>query len=126
MKIGELEILEFDERSSMASSWTEFVCIERITADEFELSIRGYQAIGEISDYWDEEAGEYLLPDKIDGLKVHGTEDEVVVGGNLVLQSDDEGILIFTDPNSGSVTEWLRSVGWESSEIHDAIYKIVS
>ena len=123
MKVGELKVINSGEQSTMASTWTEYLCIEKLTKDDFELSIRSYEVLGEAIDYSDED-GEWDLPDEIDGMKVMGLEDEYVVGGNLVLHSDDYGEVKFSDPKHRDVLDWLKSVGWDSDNIKKEIIKL--
>ena len=80
MKIGELKTIDSREESTMASTWSEYLCLERKTWSTFELSIRGYELLAERSEYEDED-GEINLPEKIDGNVVIGTEDEYIIGG---------------------------------------------
>jgi hypothetical protein len=115
VEIGDLEIIEGREQSSMSSSWSEYLCLERKSSSTFELSIRGYEFIGEIRDYSDED-GEENLPDQIDGKTVVGTVDEYVVGGNLVPITDDQETVEFSQPDQVEVIEWLKSVSWSDEE----------
>ena len=55
MKVGELKVINWGEQSTMASTWTEYLCIERLTKDDFELSIRSYEVLGEAMDYSDDD-----------------------------------------------------------------------
>ena len=82
MKVGELHILEQKTKSSMVSSWTEYLCLKMLADNMFELSIRSYDVIGDLSSYYDEEADDYMIPDQIDGQKVVGVEDGYIVGEN--------------------------------------------
>jgi hypothetical protein len=111
---GELVVLGTEENSSMVSTWKEFVCLQRLSDARFELSVRGYEVLGEASGYRDEETGEYHLPSEIDGSTVVGVEDEYVVGGSLVPHSDDRYPLVFSsirnEDDKSEIQEWLRSV----------------
>lgn len=123
MKVGELKVINSGEQSTMASAWTEYLCIEKLTKNDFKLSIRSYEVLGQAIDYSDED-GEWDLPDEIDGMKVMGLEDEYVVGGNLVLHSDEDGEVKFTDPKHRDVLDWLESVGWDDDTIRKEIINL--
>jgi hypothetical protein len=73
------------EQSTMASTWTEHLCLHRTAEGKWCIDIRGYEVIGEASEYQNEEGN---LPDQIDGQDLIGTEDGFVVVDNLVLHSD--------------------------------------
>ena len=124
MKVGELKVINWGEQSTMASTWTEYLCIERLTKDDFELSIRSYEVLGEAMDYSDDD-GNWDLPDEIGGMKVMGLEDEYVVGGNLVLHSEDYGEVKFSDPQDKEVSDWLKSVGWDNDNTRKEIIKLI-
>ena len=91
MTVG-IVIVASIEQSTMASSWTEHLCLHRTAERKWCLDIRGYEVIGEASEYQNEEGD---FPDKIDGQDVIGTEDGFVVVDNLVLHSDDYPIYEF-------------------------------
>ena len=81
------------EQSNMAGdTWTEYLCLRRGNDGFWSLDIRGYEVVGEISDYQNED-GE--LPKKIDGKEVIGTEDDFVIVNNLVLQSEAYPVYTF-------------------------------
>ena len=115
MEIGDYLVINRSEQSSMASTWSEYLCLERKTWSNFELSIRGYELLAERTEYEDED-GEVNLPDEIDGNVVMGTEDEYGIGGSLVHHSDDYGTVEFTNPDENDVSEWLKSVDRSDDE----------
>jgi hypothetical protein len=80
------------EQSTMVSSWTEHLCLHRTAEAKWCLDIRGYEIIGEASEYENEEGN---LPDQIRGQDVIGTADDYVIGGDLVLHSDSYPIYEF-------------------------------
>ena len=124
MDIGESKIIESRTGSSMASSWREYLCVERIGDEEFELTVRGYGIIGEVSEYSDED-GNYELPEEIDGQYVAGVEDgEFIVGGDLVIQSEDDGSARFSNPSQIEVTEWLAQVTWNEKNVLNKLGKL--
>jgi hypothetical protein len=57
-------------------------------------------------------------------MKVMGLEDEYVVGGDLVLHSDEDGEVKFTDPKHRDVLDWLESVGWDDDTIRKEIINL--
>ena len=82
----EVIIITSKEQSTLASTWTEHLCIHKSADGKWCIDIRGYEVAGEASEYEDDEGN---LPDVIEGLSVVGTEDGYVVVDNLVLHSDD-------------------------------------
>jgi hypothetical protein len=107
----DLRILQAIERSSMVSTWKEYLCLE-IRDGRALLSHRRYEALGEVSDFAVEAAEgdeEYRIPDVIDGKRVEGTEDEFIVGGELMLDpSDSEPELELNNADPDKVCAWLN------------------
>lgn len=119
MEKGIFIILQSREGSSMASTWTEYLCLQRLANQKYELSIRGYEVLGEQSDYYNEEKDDYDIPQKINGKEVVGIEDGFIVGGRLVEQSDDLPSFEFYKTEIESVNEWLKEIQWnEDSTIN--------
>ena len=83
--MGPLKIIDSCEQYNMVSAWMEYLCIHRTDKGTWLIDIRGYEVLGETSEYEDEDGN---LPDEIDGYEVVGTEDEYVVVNNLVEHSD--------------------------------------
>ena len=122
MKIGETKIIETRLRAgSPASSWREYLVLERLEDGKYDLAIRQYEALGEADEYWDQEKEDWSLPDQIDGKDVVGIEsDDVVVGGDLLKDCyDDEADpgIIFTLPDQDILEGWLKKVNWFDEKI---------
>lgn len=83
--IDGLRVVDSIEQSTIASSWTEYLCLHRSPGTHWILDIRGFEVVGETHEYEDED-GE--LPETIDGWDVVGSEDGLVIVNNLVLHSD--------------------------------------
>jgi hypothetical protein len=90
--MGDIKIVDSIEKSTMASTWIEHLCLHRIPEGKWCLDIRSFEVVGFAIDFEDEE-GE--LPDEINGHAVVGTEDDLVVVNNLILQSDDYRVYLF-------------------------------
>jgi hypothetical protein len=88
----DVRILETIQQSSMASTWTEHLCIHRTPDGKWCLDIRGYEVVGETNEFEDENGD---LPNQIDGKEVVGTEDEYVVVDHLVPHSDSYSEYVF-------------------------------
>ena len=115
---AEVEILMSATFSSMARSWSEYLCLES-GDQEVVLSSRGYEVLGEASKYevetdaWD---FEYRLPESIDGKEVEGIEaGEFVVGGCLV-PHDDDAELTLTERDMDAAKRWLSMREWDSQQ----------
>ena len=109
-----MEILMSNEFSTMMSTWSEYLCLER-TEDQVVLSSRGYEVLAELSQYAVEtEDGdtEYKIPDFIDGQPVVGQEDEYIVGGELVLH-DDGAEITLEARDYEAAKYWLAERGWD-------------
>ena len=112
MNIGDIQIVASREGSTMASTWSEDLCLKKITNTKFELFIGGYEVVAEESDFFDEETGEEEVPDEIDGFPVRGIEDGYVIGGEI-LKNEDNGEIQFSIFDTKEVSDWLKSVKWD-------------
>jgi hypothetical protein len=104
-------IIASREQSSMVSTWTEYLCLERDDAGAFKLFTGQYEALAEREPFFNEETGDYDIPDEIDGQAVVGVDDDYVVGGELSC-IDDEQVVSFRSPDDQEVAMWLESSGW--------------
>lgn len=107
------EVLLKGERSSMVSTWHEYLCLE-VRSNVVRLSICGYELLANLSDFEvrddDGDFVEYRVPDEIGGSKVEGVEDgEYVVGGALI--PNDEVSLSNADEDAA--LDWLRRLEWD-------------
>ena len=92
MEIGEIRVASSKENSSMASIWTTFLCLERLSEDEYQVCIRAYEILCTADDIREElnliedmyfDIYEHL-PDIYNGKKVEGIDDgEYIFGGDL-------------------------------------------
>ncbi len=119
--LNEVQYIDMRQQSSMSSTWDEYLCIERISNKEFELSIRSYEVLGELFEFQDEEGN---LPDEIDGASVVGSWEEFIIGGNLIPRSDEYGEVRFRDFENQDVFDWLGSVDWDSKKIRKELKKL--
>ena len=90
----------------------------------FELTIRGYDILGQLSDYTDDDGNENL-PDEINGEKISNYDNEYIYGSNLVINADDDGSVKFINPNEDDVREWLESVDWFGENLISDIEEII-
>jgi hypothetical protein len=56
----------------MVSSWTEYLCRDREVDGSYTLSVKGYEILGSISEYYNEETKEYETSHKIKRENVIG------------------------------------------------------
>jgi hypothetical protein len=81
-----LIIIASIEQSTMASTWTEYLCLHRTSKGKWCIDIRCFEIVGPASDYINEED---KLPDQIGGQEVVGIQDDWVMVNNLVLHHSD-------------------------------------
>ena len=120
-------VLAYREQSSIVSTWTEYLCLQRDEVGAFKLFTGQYEALAERTQFFNEETGEYDIPDEINGQAVVGVDDDYVVGGELGC-FDDEQAVSFRSPDDHAVAEWLDSSGWsekvDAALIHGAVVKV--
>lgn len=115
MEIGDIKIIASRKGSTPASTWTEDLCLKKITNTEFELFVGGYEVVAEASDFYDEETEEDVIPDEINGYPVMGTIDGYVIGGEIVKNEDDGGVR-FTEFETPEVGDWLKGIKWDDAD----------
>jgi hypothetical protein len=120
MEIGDTKIIGSRKGSAPGNSWSEDLFLLKIDETVFELFVGGYEAIAEASDFFDEELGEDVIPDKIDGISVQGVEDGYVVGGQILI-NEDVGDIRFTDVDADEVGSYLESIRWNDVDTITAI-----
>lgn len=111
-----IQIVDTREKSSISgSAWTESLCLKKIDAKNYLLFVGGYEAIGEVSDFYDEEKDETTIPETIDGQRVQGEDGDIIVGESII-QNEDDGEVMFNDLNDKNLKSWLKSVSWDYEE----------
>lgn len=120
MKIDEIKIIDSREGSSPASTWSEDLCLKRVSETHFELFVGGYEFVGETSEFFDEATGEEEIPHEIGGYPVRGVEGGYVIGGEIV-KNEDGGEVQFLDLETPAVREWLASVEWNTDQLFPLI-----
>jgi hypothetical protein len=107
----DIAIIAEREASSMVSVWREYLCLRAGSAKRFQAFIGVYQSLERASRFYNDDTGDYVLPEKIEGHLVHGIEDEWVVGGDLDYYYDEDQIE-FDTVSDDSLFEWLSKHGW--------------
>jgi len=138
-KIDEVHILDIRDEPSRVSKCEEYLCVERVSNKEFELSIRSYEILGDAFEFqgkyvnWDvfdfqdqdvDEDDELYHPDEIDGVSVVGIWNEYIIGGNFIPRSDEYGEIRFTDFEHEDVNDWLVLVNWDSKKTRKELKKL--
>lgn len=109
-----MEVLMSGELSTMVSSWTVYLCLEQC-GGEVVLSNRQYEALAESHEYEVEtETGDvdYELPEFIDGKKVIGMDDDMIVGGDLDYYAEED-VVRLTSGEIERARAWLVEHGWD-------------
>ncbi len=136
MEIGDTQVVDSRENSTMVSTWNTYLCIERISDSEYKLCVRGYEILCEVYDYQkeigkedDEDFDIYEnLPETYNGMEVRGVEDgEYIVGGDLVEtgNEEDDEEFIFTVDEIDKTKSFLSGTKW-GDDLVDEIRRIVS
>ena len=133
--IRERNFWEIDRRenSGRVDSWTEYLCLEKTGGGDFVLSIKSHVIIdseynGEIiSQFYDEDTGEYDLPDKINGIKVLGWNAEFLLGVELENNFQYTRLELAQNDFEQSIGEWIKNINWDlTNEQFSLIRKIIS
>ena len=106
-------VLAEREESTMVSTWTEHLCLTKGTTKAYRLFTGQPEVLGGRDEYFNEESGEYELPESIDGKPVVGTMDDFVIGDELISNGDE---VEFEEPDDATVKTWRPdpriSPGW--------------
>ena len=119
MKINEIKVIGQREQSSMSGGcWQEFLVLEKLSDREFQLDIRGWDCLGEIGElgFEEDEMGELIVPEEINGKLIGEIEDGFVYGGELVSRQN-EGEVKFTRPDQDEIIRWLKDVRWHDEDV---------
>ena len=126
LAVGAIEILDEREKYSMNSSWSEYLCIERVGGGEYEISVRGATVLEEARTFFNEETEEIDLPDFIGGHCVLGVNDGVVIGEPLEVIDGYSSPLRFHNFADGALDEWLESENWMTDAVRLKIRDLIS
>ena len=120
-------VLRKRECSSMVSTWDELLCVGFGSVKPYKLYLGAFEILGERSQFYDDEADEYVLPDTINGKAVRGFKDDAVIGcevENASYRPEDE--FEFDDPSE--CESWLTDARWMDdrllAELSAALVKI--
>jgi hypothetical protein len=113
--VVDFEIIDSRENSTIVSTWTEYLCHRKNGDGTHTFAICGYESLAEAQEYYDEDTDEYEIPDEIDGKRVMGIEDDIIVGGGLDYY-DDRAITLATGATE-ELKRWLHSVEWDSEGV---------
>src|SRR4051812_12157624 len=102
------KILASQESSTMASTWTEYMRLDKKADNSAVLEICQYEVLGEMQ--YDEE-GNATLPPDIDQADVVKIEDGYICGGALAC--GDDQFFQFTIDTIPEAIEWLKDNGWK-------------
>ena len=124
MKTGETKVIEQREQSSMGGGcWQEFLVLEKLSDREFQLDIRGWDCLGEVSEFNfnEDEHGELIIPDEINGKYIGEIQDGFVYGGELMRCGNEVGEVKFTRPDQDEIIRWLKDVRWHDKDVIKAL-----
>ena len=132
MEIGEIRVIDEREQGSMGGGcWKEFLVLEKLNTTEYLLNIRrwDYIYIGELYDLGlkEDENGELIVPDEINGILVQEINDGFVLGGEeLVKSENEEGEVKFTLLDQSEIIRWLKTTKWIIEEVEEKIQDAIT
>ena len=128
MEIGEIIEISSKLNYTPASTWNTYLCLERLSEDKYEVSIRSYEYLCEVDDIQEElnliddenfDMNEHL-PYTYEGKKVVEVVDmSLVMGGDLekCYEPDDE-VCVFTKDNPDPIKDYIISNDWPLENLH--------
>tara|TARA_Y100001934_G_C12198695_1_gene700087 strand:- start:609 stop:1022 length:414 start_codon:yes stop_codon:yes gene_type:complete len=113
---GKLRVIDDRVLDPALEVGSDYLCLRAIDGNKFELSIRGYEHLGNTADFYDEDKDEEIIPDVIDGKAIVREESrEYVLGGNLSVFSESDKTE-FNDLKMPDLVKFLDSLVWKESE----------
>ena len=122
LEIGDIIEISSKINWTPASTWNTYLCLERLSEDKYEVSIRGYEYLCEVDDIQeelnlieDENFDMYEhLPYTDKGKKVMElVEMNLVMGGDLEKCYDPDGVVcVFSKDNPESIKDYLLENDW--------------
>ena len=97
--------------STMVSTWDELLCVGFGSVKSYKLYLGNFEVLGERSEFYDDEADDYVLPDTINGKAVRGFKDDAVIGcevENASYRPEDE----FEFDVPPECERWLEGSKW--------------
>ena len=123
--LSETKIIDTRYGSNISGGYSESLCIQKIDDKNFRLFIGGYEGIGEVSEFYNEEEVEEVIPEIIDGQLVQEVYDGIIYGGSII-QNEDNGEVIFSDTEDKDLNDFLKGVSWDHKKTLSLIKKIVT
>ena len=121
------------ENSGHVDSWMEYLCLEKSGGRTFVLSIKSHVIIdseynGEIiSQFYDEDTGEYDIPDEINGTTVLGWNAEFLLGVDLENNFQYTRLELTQNDIEQSTRQWMKEINWDvTAQQLSKIKKIIS
>jgi hypothetical protein len=121
-------ILMTREQSTMVSSWTELLGIERVGRGKWLLAVYGYEYLGSIYDLipedqrYDEDGG-FKVPDEYQGRRIRGLADGEYLETDKLIRSDDEEAVTFDKSSVALARQYVALYQWEKQPGFEAAWK---
>jgi hypothetical protein len=118
--VQDFDVLLESKFVSDHDGWHQFLCMQCKEDKTLTLSNRWREILGTIdalSEYYDEDTGEYDLPEEVNGKKVWDMKGDDVLGEDLVLIWDDPDREITLAPGERErALLWLFEQGWDDKD----------
>ena len=124
MKINEIKVIDQREQSSMSGGcWQEFLVLEKLSDNEILLDIRIWECLGEIGEFGfeEEEDGELIVPEKVNGKYIGEIQDGFVYGGELIRGGSEAGEIKLTRSGQDKLIYWLKNVDWYEADVVEKV-----
>jgi hypothetical protein len=124
MKINEIKVIGQREQSSMSGGcWQEFLVLEKLSDQEILLDIRIWECLGEIGElgFEEEEDGELIVPEKVNGKYIGEIQDGFVYGGELMRGGSEAGEIKLTRSGQDKLICWLKNVDWYEADVVEKV-----
>ena len=106
------KILGHKEASTIVSTWTEYLRLCKMDEKKALLEVCQYEVLGELQP--SEDGERFVIPEEIDPSEVVGTDDGIIVGGQLLCS--DDGPFCFEQDKIQDAIDWLKVRQWDMSD----------
>lgn len=109
-------VLMSRESSSMSSTWSEYLCIERLDSEKFAISTCTYQVLGSVYELIPEDTlfdanGDMVIPNELNGQAVWLDDNEYLMGGPLTEVPSCDPVQ-FSPDDLERALEFCRQTEW--------------
>ena len=120
MNIDKQVIIDNRTSASINETWTEYLCLRKLSEQNYELSIQRHRVLAEASQYRNKK-----MPKSIKGKIVKGIEHNQVIGKDLLMLEGKKAPIQFDHFSPHIAMQWLQQVDWFNKAVWSSLGTLV-